>query len=88
MGYDLSTLMVTEDGNIFVFGRNSKGELGVGSQDRVVDPTRIGKHVFGGDDVVMASLGTLHSGCVTSTGTLWMWGDGAHGALGIAASDT
>ena len=70
-----STLMVTEDGDMSVFGRNDYGHLGLGHKDEVICPTLLSKHKFGGVDVVMASAGHHHSACVTSTGTLWMWGE-------------
>jgi len=78
-----STLMITEDGDMSVFGNNDVGQLGLGHQDYIIHPRLIDKVVFGGDDIVMASAGALHSGCVTSTGSLWMWGDCIHGQLGI-----
>ena len=80
-------LMVTEDGDMSVFGRKSDGELGLGHQLEVKQPTLLGKHAFGGHDVVMASTRSGHSACVTSTGTLWMWGSDFGGALGILQQD-
>jgi len=71
---DGSTLMVTEDGDMSVFGVNSYGHLGLGHEDKVIHPTLLAKDKFAGVDVVMASAGCHHSACVTSTGTLWMWG--------------
>jgi len=67
--------MVTEDGDMSVFGRNNYGHLGLGHKHQVICPTLLSKHKFGGVDVVMASAGHHHSACVTSTGTLWMWGE-------------
>jgi len=72
---DGSTLMVTEDGDISVFGRNSHGRLGLGHADKVIRPTLLTKDEFAGVDVVMTSAGHHHSACVTSTGALWMWGE-------------
>ena len=66
--------MVTEDGDMSVFGTNSHGELGLGHEDEEILPTLLAKREFAGVDVVMASAGYHHSACVTSTGTLWMWG--------------
>jgi len=79
--------MVTEDGDMSVFGGNSHGELGLGHQLAVKHPTLLDKLAFGGHDVVMASAGATHSACVTSTGTLWMWGSDFGGALGIPQED-
>jgi len=77
MGGTSSTLMVTEDGDMSVFGVNMCGELGLGHVSSVYNPTLLDKHAFGGDDVVMASAASFYSACVTSTGTLYMWGIGA-----------
>jgi len=75
MGYS-SMFMVTEDGDLSVYGSNYFGQLGIDGTDKVEHPTLIDKRAFGGCDVVMVSAGLLHSACVTSTGKLWMWGRG------------
>jgi len=67
------TLVVTEDGNMSVFGYNHFGQLGLGHWDQSMHPTLLDKRAFGGKDVVMASAGFNHSACVTSTGSLWIW---------------
>ena len=59
--------MVTEDGDMSVFGVNMCGELGLGHSSAVYNPTLLDKHAFGGDDVVMVSAASFHSACVTST---------------------
>jgi len=81
LGAAFSTLMVTEDGDMSVFGVNMCGDLGLGHRFAVENPTLLDKHAFGGDDVVMASAAPFHSACVTSTGTLFMWGVGATGTI-------
>ena len=87
MGDASSTLVVMEDGDMSVFGSNSFGELGLGHTTKVVHPKLQHKDAFGGQDVVMASASPGHSACVTSTGSLWMWGRASSGALGVAAAD-
>jgi alpha-tubulin suppressor-like RCC1 family protein len=66
--------MVTEDGDMSVFGYNEDYQLGLGHRLYVDQPTLLHKDAFGGDDVVMVSAAFCHAACVTSTGTLWMWG--------------
>jgi len=87
LGDKLTTLVVTEDGNMSVFGNNGMGQLGLGHQDYIENPTLLDKLAFDSVDVVMASAGIDHSACITSTGSLWIWGRGFCGALGIAPGD-
>jgi len=70
-----------------VLGYNYYSELGIGHRNEVKIPTLLHRNAFGGLDVVMASAGENHAGCVTSTGSLWMWGCADHGAVGVAPDD-
>ena len=85
------TLIVTEDGNLYSCGKNDNGQLGLGiwgcipgDRDKML-PTCINSNeeVMDGEDVVMASAGIAHAGCVTSQGAVWTWGCGSYGATGL-----
>ena len=79
------TLIATEDGNVCAFGVNNHGCLGLGNNEATVGPVLL-KHedVFGGHKVVMVAAGMFASGCVTSDGSLWSWGDNSCHRLGMA----
>jgi len=73
---------ITETGKVYMWGRNANGQLGDGTTtDRYV-PTLISQSAFNNEKVVGLSLGNLHSGCITATGKLYMWGWNNYGQLG------
>ena len=74
--------MLTGDGKLYMWGANGCGQLGDGTTtDRYV-PTLIPQSSFNNEKVVSLSLGVEHSGCITETGKLYMWGSNGDGQLG------
>jgi len=78
------TVTVTSKGELWAWGKNSNGQLGiVGLEPVQIEPTLVGaKDVFGGSPVHMAACGYEHTLIVTEEGTLWTCGQGENGALG------
>jgi alpha-tubulin suppressor-like RCC1 family protein len=83
------TLVATIDGNVFAWGRNKCGRLGVGDEyDRRV-PTAIERSKFQGDGKMLGrpisflAAGFNHSVAVSVDGVLFSWGDGCSGKLGL-----
>ena len=78
-----STLALKNDGTLWAWGYNEKGELGVGDTTERDTPTQVGS----------ASDWTAVSDCVDFTlaikndGTLWAWGFNDSGQLGIGGPD-
>jgi len=70
-----STLVLTEDGDIAVFGDNVFGELGLDDKDYHTGVFFL-RHqdVFDGQEVVFVAGSTGLSACVTKNGSLWTWG--------------
>jgi len=67
--------VVTENGDVYTYGYNSGGQLGIGSCEDQLVPVLLGKQaVFGGRGVVMISAGTQRTACVTIDGGCWTWG--------------
>jgi alpha-tubulin suppressor-like RCC1 family protein len=69
---------IKSDGTLWMWGRNNKGQLGVGNTTDVSSPVQVGAltdwaKVSTSDDTTLA---------IKTDGTLWAWGDGASGALG------
>jgi len=78
------TLLVTNDGDIYSFGDNASGQLGINNTITHRLPTLLDHGtVFDGKDVVMVSAGDVHSSCITSDGSLWLWGYNRDGGLGL-----
>lgn len=77
------TLTLQANGTVSTFGRNDKGQLGVGTteagQTAQLVKTSTGAPFSG---VVSVAAGGSHSLAAKSDGTVWSWGDNLHGQLG------
>lgn len=73
------TAVVTEDGELWVWGRGHEGQLGLKVVLRLNVATLLPSTVLGGHRVAMVSCGLCHTGCVTQTGALLTWGLGTDG---------
>lgn len=67
---------ITEDGNLYMWGDNSYGQLGDGTTIDRYEPVKIMQNV---KDV---SLGAAYGGVIMKDGSLYMWGDNICGQLG------
>lgn len=69
---------------LFTNGWNSSGELGLNDTAAKSNPTQVGS----GTTWLNVSAGYGHSVAVKDDGTLWAWGDGYSGSLGLNDSGT
>ena len=77
------TSIVTEDGNLYAFGRNDYGQLGVGTLQTKMHPEMIDPvTIFDNEEVLTVAAGGHHGACVTKDGSLWTWGPAEDGRLG------
>jgi alpha-tubulin suppressor-like RCC1 family protein len=79
-----TTMAVTAGGELWAWGRNSDGQLGLGDAAgaRVCQPTRVSAlH----DAVTAVAAGARHSLALTSAGELYAWG--ARSLLGLGAAE-
>jgi alpha-tubulin suppressor-like RCC1 family protein len=79
-----STAAIKTDGTLWVWGAGSSGELGnnvttSGASNRCTPVTTF----VGGTNWKQVSCGTQFMAAVKTDGTLWTWGNNAHGTLGI-----
>jgi len=83
------TIVVTEHGDLYAFGTNRNGQLGLGTTENQLLPALLDKvHVFAGENVVSVSCGCAHSACVTRSDNLFVWGCNEKGQLGVEISTT
>ena len=78
-GWDQS-LALTSTGAVLAWGLNSHGELGNGSLKNSRVPVAV--MLPAGVKVVAIAAGQYHSLAVSSTGTVYAWGDNLYGQLG------
>ena len=66
---------------IYAWGKNNRGQLGLGVEARSVQEPKL-LHTLADLDVIDVACGEEVSGCVTSTGKLYVWGCGIDGISG------
>lgn len=69
---DVHSLGLDYDGNLFVWGGNKQGQLGVGNCDNVKQPCKVANCAFSGDVKEVSAKGSL-SIVVTNEGKAYMW---------------
>lgn len=72
---------MTENGELFTWGLNDHGQLGIGDKEPRATPTRV---PMPADEapVGTVSCGSTYAAAVTRAGKVLTWGHGGHGNLG------
>ena len=74
------TAAITESGELWTWGHNGQGQLGIGDTKDRHAPV---KASVNGQKIVAVAAGDAHSAAITDSGELWTWGSNGHGRLGI-----
>ena len=74
------TLMIGSDGNLYAWGNNDFGQLGIGNLTTESTPVKVS--LPAGVIPVSVAAGNDHSLAIGSNGTVYAWGHNAFGQLG------
>jgi len=78
------TLAIKTDGTLWGWGANFLGGLGDGTTNSKSSPIQT---IAGGNTWDKVSAGEIHAASIKTDGTLWLWGSGASGQLGVTAGN-
>ncbi|XP_046585927.1 X-linked retinitis pigmentosa GTPase regulator isoform X1 [Neodiprion lecontei] len=82
------SLVLTETGELYCFGSNVSGQLGMGVDvTEVQTPKLLPRGVSEGEVITEIAAGESHTALVTESGKLFMCGDGRHGKLGLEENE-
>ena len=81
------TLALTQDGQVYAWGRNDGGQLGMGDRQPCKTPTLVRHLVDSGVQVAQIACGRVHSLAVSQDGFLFSWGSNEDGATGQSDGD-
>ncbi|XP_028786192.1 ultraviolet-B receptor UVR8 isoform X2 [Neltuma alba] len=73
---------ITVDGELYMWGRNTSGQLGLGKRAESVVPLPTKVEFLDGIKIKMAALGSEHSLAISDGGEALSWGMGGSGKLG------
>jgi alpha-tubulin suppressor-like RCC1 family protein len=74
------TLAIKTDGTLWSWGFNSYGQLGLGNTTSYSSPKQIGSS---SNWATIDAGGYFTSFAISTAGSLWAWGNGANGSLGL-----
>lgn len=78
------SIALTEDGELYSWGYNGNGQLGLGSSSNQQSPQRV--NGLQGKFIKKIACGMAHVLALTDTGTLYSWGANSYGQLGIGST--
>ena len=79
-GYNY-TLLLTLEGNIYSFGTNTSGQLGL--NDNTIEKTNIPTLITNIPEIKRIECGNDNSICIDVNNNLWLFGDNCFGQLGL-----
>lgn len=76
-------IALSSSGNVYSWGRNNVGQLGIGNKSNKFVPTKVNI-----SDVKYINAGVYQSYAIKNDGTVWGWGSGANYQLGVSNTGT
>src|SRR5262249_35137799 len=85
--YGMHSLALRADGLVVAWGMNNFGQLGNGTTTDSNFPVVVkGPNGVGSlSNIIAIAAGENHSLALAADGTVWAWGNNAHGQLGVGA---
>ncbi len=81
------SMVIRQDGTVWVWGNNNQGQLGDGSTEKSYTPKQVTG--LGGTGVARSIAGGWgHSLVALSDGTVWAWGLNQKGQIGLTSAET
>ncbi|KAJ7520673.1 hypothetical protein O6H91_19G016700 [Diphasiastrum complanatum] len=77
------TLCITNTGDVYAFGGNQFGQLGVGGDQAEMFPRLVETSVLEEQNAICVSAGARHSAICTEEGSVFCWGWNKYGQLGL-----
>lgn len=77
---DSHTACVTAEGAVFSWGLGTDGKLGLGNTDRRLVPCAVDLGIV---RCIQVAAGAAHTAALTRDGSVYSWGSGKHGQLGL-----
>ncbi|XP_024362461.1 uncharacterized protein [Physcomitrium patens] len=77
------TLCITDVGDVYAFGGNQFGQLGVGGNAAELSPRMIDAPLLEDESCVEVACGARHSAVLTGSGKIFAWGWNKYGQLGL-----
>ncbi|KAI9906924.1 hypothetical protein PsorP6_004192 [Peronosclerospora sorghi] len=82
------TVAITKGGEVYTFGKNDYGQLGLGHARNMKVPTLVKTSLWENDEKIVAvSCGYYHTVTISEKGKLLTWGRNDYGQLGIGSKD-
>ncbi|KAI7861881.1 regulator of chromosome condensation 1/beta-lactamase-inhibitor protein II [Spinellus fusiger] len=83
------SVIISQEGEAWVFGRNAQGQLGMGHSNAVEFPVNVRSHlsnesVLENEKIIDAAVGRSHTILVTESGQLYAAGENKCGQLGLS----
>lgn len=82
------SLALKSDGSLWATGSNSFGQLGLGDAVQRTSFTRVGADTDWAQIVISPTSGAAASFAIKTNGSLWAWGSGSNGQLGLGNTTT
>jgi alpha-tubulin suppressor-like RCC1 family protein len=81
------TLCITDIGDVYAFGGNQFGQLGVGGNTAETSPRLVDAPLLEDETSVAVACGARHSVVLTGSGKIFAWGWNKYGQLGLGDSN-